>query len=118
MEKVYLYYNHVRLDLSIGPAHYETFWAEWFGLGSGSGLVGVAFGRSRDAFSVVIYIIDSLTQDFVMSDSEDSTVTYTEASTSPNYVPGPEHPPSPDFVSEPLYPEFMPPEDDVLPVEE
>nr|GEW78648.1 hypothetical protein [Tanacetum cinerariifolium] len=40
----------------------------------------------------------------------------------PDYVPGPEHPPSPvyvpGFVLEPVYPEFMPPEDDVLPVEE
>nr|GEZ59704.1 hypothetical protein [Tanacetum cinerariifolium] len=91
-----------------------------------------------------------------MSDSKDSTVTYTEVSSlfedlfnigssrlegppmmpddsyayvvaalwappSPDYVPGPEHPPSPayapEFVSEPVYPNFMPPEDDVLPVE-
>ncbi|GKD38282.1 hypothetical protein Tco_1258489 [Tanacetum coccineum] len=29
-------------------------------------------------------------------------------------MPGPEHPPSPDFVPEPAYPEFMPPEDDVF----
>nr|GEV51414.1 hypothetical protein [Tanacetum cinerariifolium] len=87
-----------------------------------------------------------------MSDSEDSTVTYTEVSSpfedmsdigspgvvvyrydrqpmhppSPDYVPGPkhppsldyvpspEHPPSPDFVSKLVYPEFMPPKDDVL----
>ncbi|GJV32273.1 hypothetical protein Tco_1392673 [Tanacetum coccineum] len=85
---------------------------------------------------------------FVMSDSEDSTVTYTEvsspfkdlsdigslrvdglpmmledpyveaalqASPSLNYVPGSEHPPSPvyvPYVLEPLYPRFMPPEDD------
>nr|GEW30415.1 reverse transcriptase domain-containing protein [Tanacetum cinerariifolium] len=40
----------------------------------------VAFGRIRDAFSVVIYIIYSLTQDIVMSDSEDSTVTCIEVS--------------------------------------
>nr|GFB91977.1 hypothetical protein [Tanacetum cinerariifolium] len=92
-----------------------------------------------------------------MSDSEDSTVTYTEVSSpfedpsdigsprvdglpmmpedpyayveaalqappSPDYVPGPKHPLSPayapEFVSEPVYPEFMPPEDDVLPAEE
>nr|GFA41652.1 hypothetical protein [Tanacetum cinerariifolium] len=64
-----------------------------------------------------------------MSDSEDSTVTYTEepyayveaalqALSSPDYVPGPEHPLTPEFVSEPIYPEFMPPEDDVLLVEE
>ncbi|GKC13090.1 hypothetical protein Tco_1009872, partial [Tanacetum coccineum] len=67
---------------------------------------------------------------FVMSDSEDSTVTYMEdpyveaalqASPSPDYVPGPEHPPSPvyvPYVLEPVYPEFMPPEDDVLSAEE
>nr|GEU31176.1 putative reverse transcriptase domain-containing protein [Tanacetum cinerariifolium] len=86
-----------------------------------------------------------------MSDSEDSTVTYTEVSSpfeglsdigspgvdglpmmpkdpyayveaalqappSHNYVLGPEHPPSPayapEFVLEPVHPEFMPPEDD------
>ncbi|GJQ88972.1 putative reverse transcriptase domain-containing protein [Tanacetum coccineum] len=92
--------------------------------------------------------------DFVMSDSEDSTVTYTEVSSpfedlsdigsprvdglpmmledpyvevalqappSPNYVPGPEYPPSSvyvPYVPEPVYPEFMPPVDDVLPAEE
>nr|GEV64253.1 reverse transcriptase domain-containing protein [Tanacetum cinerariifolium] len=70
-----------------------------------------------------------------MSDSEDSTVTYTKVSSpfedpyayvvavlhappSPDYVPGPGHPPSPayapEFVPEPIYPKFMPPEDDVL----
>nr|GEV07543.1 hypothetical protein [Tanacetum cinerariifolium] len=57
-----------------------------------------------------------------MSDSKDSTVTYTEASPSPDYVPGPEHPPSPayvpGFVSEPIYSEFMPPKDVVLPAGE
>ncbi|GJW97355.1 putative reverse transcriptase domain-containing protein [Tanacetum coccineum] len=125
--------------------------------------------------------------DFVMSDSEHYTVTYTSISSdyvepsdvgssgvvvygydglpmhppspdcvpgpehppSPDYVPGPEHPPSPVYVffgtaicgymapslegvasphnqtlprrvkpSEPAYPEFMPPEDDVFPAEE
>ncbi|GJS05885.1 hypothetical protein Tco_0362681 [Tanacetum coccineum] len=57
-----------------------------------------------------------------MSDSENSTVTYTEAPPSPDYVPGPEEPeqapPLPDFVPEPVYLEFMPPEDEVLPAEE
>ncbi|GKB44483.1 hypothetical protein Tco_0889425 [Tanacetum coccineum] len=53
-----------------------------------------------------------------MSDSEDSTVNYTEAPPSPDYVPGPEHPPSPNFIPEPVNPEFMPPEDDVLLAEE
>ncbi|GJZ88161.1 hypothetical protein Tco_0659943 [Tanacetum coccineum] len=68
-----------------------------------------------------------------MSDSEDSTVTYTAVSSpyedssdmgSPG-VPGPEEPeqapPSPvylPYVPEPIYPEYMPPEDDVLPTEE
>ncbi|GJW05911.1 hypothetical protein Tco_1568334 [Tanacetum coccineum] len=81
-----------------------------------------------------------------MSDSEDSTVTYTEISSpyedlsdigspgaegpifqdppSPDYVPGPEEPeqapPSPiyvPFVPEPVYPEFLP-KDDVLPAVE
>ncbi|GJW09174.1 hypothetical protein Tco_1571597, partial [Tanacetum coccineum] len=41
-----------------------------------------------------------------------------QASTSPDYVSGPEYPPSPDFVPKPVYPEFMPPEDEVLLAEE
>nr|GEW71296.1 hypothetical protein [Tanacetum cinerariifolium] len=68
-----------------------------------------------------------------MLDSEDSMVTYTEdpyayveaalqARPSPNYVLGPKHLPSPayapEFVLEPLYPEFMSKEDDILPAEE
>ncbi|GKE22171.1 hypothetical protein Tco_1433683 [Tanacetum coccineum] len=61
-----------------------------------------------------------------MSDSEDSTVTYTEvvlqALPSADYVPGPEEPeqapPLPDIVLEPVYPEFIPPKDEVLPAEE
>ncbi|GKE93600.1 hypothetical protein Tco_1574695 [Tanacetum coccineum] len=92
-------------------------------------------------------------QDTVMSDSEDSTVTYTAVSSpfldlpnigspgvdgppvkpedpygyvvaafqappSPDYVPGPEYRPSPEFVSEPVYLEFMPPEDEILPAED
>ncbi|GKF16135.1 hypothetical protein Tco_0061053, partial [Tanacetum coccineum] len=60
--------------------------------------------------------------DIVMSDSEDSTVTYTKAPPSPDYVPGPEDPEqapsSPEFVPEPVYPEFMPQEDEVFPTEE
>nr|GEV78505.1 hypothetical protein [Tanacetum cinerariifolium] len=91
--------------------------------------------------------------DTVMSNLEDSTVTYTEVSSSfedlsdigslgfdglpkmpqdpyayveaalqappsPDYVPGPEYPPTPEFVSEHVYPEFMPPEDDILLAEE
>ncbi|GJY34681.1 hypothetical protein Tco_0419150 [Tanacetum coccineum] len=91
-----------------------------------------------------------------MSDSEDSTVTYTQVSSpfedspdvgstvvdgppvmpedpyayivaayqappSPDYMPSPEEPQSPpplDFVLEPMYPEYMPLEDEILPVEE
>ncbi|GKB10903.1 hypothetical protein Tco_0844826 [Tanacetum coccineum] len=41
-----------------------------------------------------------------------------QAPTSPDYVSGPEYPPSLDFVPEPVYLEFMPPEDDVFPAEE
>ncbi|GKF70445.1 hypothetical protein Tco_0203502, partial [Tanacetum coccineum] len=57
-----------------------------------------------------------------MLDSEDSTITYTDVSSpfadlpdirSPR-VDGPPYPPSPDFVLESVYPEFMPPEDEVL----
>nr|GEU47265.1 reverse transcriptase domain-containing protein [Tanacetum cinerariifolium] len=50
-----------------------------------------------------------------MSDYEDSIITYTAVS-SP--FRGPEYPPSPEFVPELVYPEFMPVEDDILPVEE
>ncbi|GJT69860.1 hypothetical protein Tco_1029146 [Tanacetum coccineum] len=67
-----------------------------------------------------------------MSDSKDSTVTYTEdpyayvvaafhALPSPDYVPGPKEPQArlpPDFVSEPIYVKFIPQEDDVLPAKE
>ncbi|GJS39767.1 hypothetical protein Tco_0564810 [Tanacetum coccineum] len=101
-------------------------------------------------------IVGIRSQDTVMSDSEDSTVTYTQISSpfadlsdigspgvdgppimpddpyayvvaafqappSPDYVPGPEEPQAPlplDFVPEPVYPEFMPPDDEVLPAEE
>ncbi|GJS96168.1 hypothetical protein Tco_0803136 [Tanacetum coccineum] len=95
--------------------------------------------------------------DFIMSDSEDSTVTYTpvsspfeglsdigspgvdgppmmledpyayvvaafQAPSSPDYVHGPEEleqsPLSPEFVPELVYPEFIPPEDEVFPDEE
>ncbi|GKE73981.1 hypothetical protein Tco_1536022, partial [Tanacetum coccineum] len=91
-----------------------------------------------------------------MSDSEDSTVTYTAVSSpfedrsdigspgvdgppikpedpyayivaayqappSPEYVLGPEEPQSPpllDFVPKPMYPEYMPQEDEILPAEQ
>ncbi|GKE22952.1 hypothetical protein Tco_1434464 [Tanacetum coccineum] len=49
-------------------------------------------------------------------------VTAFQAPPSPDYVPGPKEPKqaplSLEFVPEPIYPEFMPPEDDVLPAEE
>nr|GEU86596.1 putative reverse transcriptase domain-containing protein [Tanacetum cinerariifolium] len=41
-----------------------------------------------------------------------------QAPPSLNYVSGPEYPPSPEFVLEPVYLEFMPAEDDILPAEE
>ncbi|GKE87068.1 hypothetical protein Tco_1564543 [Tanacetum coccineum] len=57
-----------------------------------------------------------------MSNSEDSTVTFTASPPSPDYVPGlkePEQaPPSPEFVLEPVLPEFMPLDNNVLPAEE
>ncbi|GKD78286.1 hypothetical protein Tco_1340907, partial [Tanacetum coccineum] len=78
----------------------------------------------------------------IMSDSEQSTITYTSVSIpveddsdmgspgvdgppSPDYVPGPKEPeqapPSPvylPYVPEPVYPEYIPLEDDVFPAEE
>nr|GFA64255.1 hypothetical protein [Tanacetum cinerariifolium] len=60
-----------------------------------------------------------------MSDSKDSTVTYTTALPLPDYVPGPEEPeqapPSPVYipdVPEPVYPEYIPSKDDVFPAKE
>ncbi|GKA90910.1 hypothetical protein Tco_0812780 [Tanacetum coccineum] len=68
-----------------------------------------------------------------MSDSEDSTVTYIAAPPLPDYVSSPEYPPSPDyvpsleepqaprppdFVLEPVYSKFMPPEDEEDPEED
>ncbi|GKF92151.1 hypothetical protein Tco_0278870, partial [Tanacetum coccineum] len=41
-----------------------------------------------------------------------------QALSSPDYVMGLEYPPSSDFVSEPVYPEFMPSDDDDDDVEE
>nr|GEW76713.1 hypothetical protein [Tanacetum cinerariifolium] len=45
-----------------------------------------------------------------------------QALPSPDYVPGPEHPPLPiyvpEFVPELVYPKFIPAEDDILPAEE
>ncbi|GJU96712.1 hypothetical protein Tco_1321468 [Tanacetum coccineum] len=59
-------------------------------------------------------LVLQLDADTVMSDSEDSAVTYTVALPSPDYVPGPEYPPSLEFVPEPVYLEFMPLEDHIL----
>ncbi|GJZ68793.1 reverse transcriptase domain-containing protein [Tanacetum coccineum] len=107
-------------------------------LGSNGSAIGnemaamVAFRHFRDAFSVVFGL--SLTQDTVMSDSEDSTVTYTAVSSpfgglSDIGSPGVDRPPvmpkdpyayvvaafqalpSPDYVSGPEYPplpDFVP----------
>nr|GEX98125.1 hypothetical protein [Tanacetum cinerariifolium] len=41
-----------------------------------------------------------------------------QAPLSPDYMTGPEYPPSSEFVPETVYPEFMPVEDDILPAEE
>ncbi|GJZ46530.1 hypothetical protein Tco_0594126 [Tanacetum coccineum] len=44
-----------------------------------------------------------------------------EVPPSPDYIPGPEEPQSPpplDFVPEPMYPEYIPQEDEILPAEE
>ncbi|GKE96895.1 hypothetical protein Tco_1581750, partial [Tanacetum coccineum] len=44
-----------------------------------------------------------------------------QVSPSPDYIPGPEEPQSPpplDFVPEPMYPEYMPHKDEILPAEE
>nr|GEV79160.1 reverse transcriptase domain-containing protein [Tanacetum cinerariifolium] len=51
-----------------------------------------------------------------MSDVEHSTVTYTSISSDDGSsdVGSPGEPPLPDFVPEPIYPKFMPHEDDVL----
>ncbi|GJX59186.1 hypothetical protein Tco_0290576 [Tanacetum coccineum] len=93
---------------------------------------------ARGAKDALDYVLDCMLKIIIlsMSDSEDSTVTYTEISSpyedlsdvgspgaegpifqdppSPDYVPGPEEPeqapPSPiyvPFVPEPVYPEFL-----------
>ncbi|GJX68368.1 hypothetical protein Tco_0304095, partial [Tanacetum coccineum] len=41
-----------------------------------------------------------------------------QARPSPDYVSGPEYPPSLEFVLEPVYPKFMLPEDDIFPAKE
>ncbi|GKC42600.1 hypothetical protein Tco_1060322, partial [Tanacetum coccineum] len=92
----------------------------------------VAFDHYRDAFSV-IYLIYAHSR---YSHVRFRRITYTEISStfeelsdigspgvvpSPDYIPGPEEPQSPpplDCVPEPVYPEYMPQEDEVLPVEE
>nr|GEX20784.1 hypothetical protein [Tanacetum cinerariifolium] len=45
-------------------------------------------------------------------------VTTFQASPSLDYVSGPEYPPLPEFVLDPVYPEFMPAKDDILLAEE
>ncbi|GJZ22967.1 hypothetical protein Tco_0560006 [Tanacetum coccineum] len=80
------------------------------------------FRRSLTLNKPVRPTVEPYKQDLVMSDLEDSTVTYTEAPQSLDYVPGPEEPEQapllPEFVPEPVYPEFMPPEDEVFLAEE
>nr|GEU30141.1 putative reverse transcriptase domain-containing protein [Tanacetum cinerariifolium] len=82
--------------------------------------IGMLRVRTSSRAMLEIYIAIHLY--IVMSDSEDSTVTYTEALPSPDYVPGPKDPkqapPLPDFVPEPIYLKFMPLEDEILPAEE
>nr|GEW03880.1 putative reverse transcriptase domain-containing protein [Tanacetum cinerariifolium] len=51
-------------------------------------------------------------------DSYDYVEATLQAPPSPDYVPGPEHPPILEFVSEPVYLEFMPTEDNILLAEE
>nr|GEY44559.1 hypothetical protein [Tanacetum cinerariifolium] len=55
-----------------------------------------------------------------MSDSEHSTVTYTSISSDDRSLDAesPGEPPPQDFVLELVYPEFMPPKDNVLPAKE
>nr|GEY11394.1 reverse transcriptase domain-containing protein [Tanacetum cinerariifolium] len=57
-----------------------------------------------------------------MSDSEDFTVTYTEAPPLSDYVLGLEEPeqapPLPNLVSKPVYLEFMPPDDEMFPTKD
>nr|GEZ99011.1 hypothetical protein [Tanacetum cinerariifolium] len=47
-----------------------------------------------------------------------SCLVHLEAPPSLDYVSGPKYPPSPEFIPEPVYPEFIPAEDDILPIEE
>ncbi|GJZ18809.1 hypothetical protein Tco_0555399, partial [Tanacetum coccineum] len=76
-----------------------------------------------------IQLIISLTEMMDLRESMDCPMMledpYVEASLqappSPDYVPGPEHLPLPvyvPYVPEPVYPEFMPSKDDMLPAEE
>ncbi|GJW27215.1 hypothetical protein Tco_0041026, partial [Tanacetum coccineum] len=54
----------------------------------------------------------------MLEDPYEYVVATFQAPPSPDYMSGPEYPPSLDFVPELVYPEFMPPEDEVLPAEE
>ncbi|GJW95442.1 putative reverse transcriptase domain-containing protein [Tanacetum coccineum] len=86
--------------------------------------------RVRTSSRAMLAIYIAIHTYIVMSDSEDSTVTYTaisslfgaafQAPPSPDYVPDlrSQAPLSPEFIPEPVYPEFMPPEDEVLPAED
>ncbi|GKE86044.1 hypothetical protein Tco_1559786 [Tanacetum coccineum] len=66
---------------------------------------------------VVVYVYDRLSMHLPSPDY----LPRPEHPSSLDYVSGPEHPPSPIYVPyllKPAYPKFMPPEDDVFPVEE
>ncbi|GJS68020.1 hypothetical protein Tco_0682585, partial [Tanacetum coccineum] len=54
----------------------------------------------------------------MLEDPYEYVVATFQAPPSPDYMSGPEYPPSLDFIPELVYPEFMPPEDEVLPAEE
>nr|GEV84169.1 retrovirus-related Pol polyprotein from transposon TNT 1-94 [Tanacetum cinerariifolium] len=117
----------------------------------------VQHSRTKHIHTRYQFIKEQVENDTIMSDSKDSTATYTEVSSpfeglsdigslrvegppmmpedpyayvvaafqappSPNYVPRlkepKQAPPLPEFVPEPVYPKFMPLEDEILPAEE
>ncbi|GJR09119.1 putative reverse transcriptase domain-containing protein [Tanacetum coccineum] len=120
------------------PKNLSVFWLKFFYDedmdGTRSAMILSKIGIRSWLSTTTVKIIEKATgkfSDTVMSDSEDSTVTYTAVSSpfggsltgppSPDYIPGPEEPqspPPPDFVPELVYLEFMPPEDEILPTEE
>nr|GEW22191.1 retrotransposon protein, putative, Ty3-gypsy subclass [Tanacetum cinerariifolium] len=94
-------------------------------------LACVKLPKSLEGYDTICVIVDRLTKSAIfvpmretdpmekLEVNEAQGVRDTlEASPSHEYVSGPEHPPLPEFVPEPIYSEFMPPEDDVLLAEE